>query len=100
MAFMDLLFRNQQKWDYEFGVPSPEGVRAALFQLVGTMGLSQPDAERCLADTKMDDAISKVGEDGVAKYHIQGTPTFVTNGQPKDGFDDFFARLDAALAKS
>jgi protein-disulfide isomerase len=99
MAFVDLLFRNQQKWDYEFGVPSPDGVHAALLQLVGTMGMSQPDADHCLADTKNDDAISKVGEDGVAKYHIQGTPTFVINGQPRDGFEDFFARLDAALAK-
>ena len=40
MAFMDLLFRSQQKWDYEYGVPSPDGVHVALLELVGTMGMS------------------------------------------------------------
>src|SRR5215469_18632118 len=44
MAFQDLLFRSQSKWDYEFGVPSPDGVHAALLDLVGTMGMSQADA--------------------------------------------------------
>src|SRR5215469_235038 len=95
MAFTDLLFRSQQKWDYEYGVPSPDGVHAALLELVGTMGMSQTDADRCIADTKDEDAISKVGEDGVAKYNIPGTPTFVINGKPQTGFEDFFSRLDA-----
>lgn len=99
MAFQDLLFRSQQKWDYEFGVPSPDGVHAALLQLVGTMGMSSAEADRCLADTKNEDPISKVGEDGVAKYNVAATPTFVINGQAEAGFEDFFSRLDAALAK-
>jgi protein-disulfide isomerase len=98
MAFTDLLFRSQQKWDYEYGVPSPDGVHAALLELVGTMGMSQVDADRCLADTKDENAISKVGEDGVAKYNIAGTPTFVINGKSETGFEDFFSRLDAALS--
>ena len=98
MAFNDLLFKSQQKWDYEYGVPSPDGVHAALLELVGTMGMSQSDADRCLADTKDEDAISKVGEDGVAKYNISGTPTLVINGNPAPRFDDFFSRLDAALS--
>ncbi len=99
MAFMDLLFRNQQKWDYEFGIPSPGGVHVALLGLVGTMGMSSADADRCIADTKDDDAISKVGEDGVAKYKIMGTPTLVINGHADEGFEQFFAHLDAALAR-
>jgi protein-disulfide isomerase len=99
MAFTDLLFRSQQKWDYEFGVPSPDGVHAALLELVDTMGMSRADADRCLADTKDENAISKVGEDGVAKYNIAGTPTFVINGKAESGFGDFFTRLDAALSE-
>ena len=98
MAFMDLLFRSQQKWDYEYGVPSPDGVHAALLELVGTMGMSQSDADRCLADTKDEDAISKVGEDGVAKYGVAFTPTFVIDGKALAASDDFFSRLDAALS--
>jgi len=99
MAFTDLLFRSQQKWDYEFGVPSPDGVHAALLELVDTMGMSRADADHCLADTKDENAISKVGEDGVAKYNIAGTPTFVINGKAESGFGDFFSRLDAALSE-
>jgi protein-disulfide isomerase len=98
MAFTDLLFRSQQKWDYEYGVPSPDGVRAALLELVGTMGMSQSDADRCIAAATDENAISKVGEDGVTKYNIAATPTFVINGKAEAGFEDFFSRLDAALA--
>ena len=46
-----------------------------------------------------EDAISKVGEDGVAKYKVAATPTFVVNGQSELGFENLFSRIDAALAK-
>ena len=98
MSFIDLLFRNQPKWDYEFGVASPDGVHAGLLQLAQTAGMSASDADRCIASTKEEEAISKVGTDGVAKYSVGATPTFVINGQAEAGFDDFFARLDMALA--
>lgn len=99
MSFTDALFRNQQKWDYEFGVPSPDGVHVALLDLAATSGMSADAANKCLAATTDDDAISKVGEDGVAKYNVNATPTFVINGQGQAGFEAFFERLDAALAK-
>jgi protein-disulfide isomerase len=98
MSFTDSLFRNQSRWDYEFGIPSPEGVHAALVQLAGEAGMSAADADRCIASTADEAAISKVGEDGVAKYAVNATPTFVINGQAQAGFDDFFGRLDHALA--
>lgn len=98
MSFTDSLFRNQSKWDYEFGVPSPEGVHAALVQLAGEAGMSAADAGRCIASTAEEAAISKVGEDGVAKYAVNATPTFVINGKAEAGFEDFFARLDRALS--
>jgi len=98
MSFTDSLFRNQSKWDYEFGVPSPEGVHAALVKLAGEAGMNAADADRCIASTAEEAAISKVGEDGVAKYAINATPTFVINGQAQAGFEDFFGRLDRALS--
>lgn len=99
MSFNDTLFREQSRWDYEFGIPSPEGVHAALVQLAQEAGMNAADAERCIASTADDKAISKVGQDGVAKYAITGTPTFVVNGQPETGFENLFSRIDAALAK-
>ena len=98
MAFTDTLFRNQSRWDYEFGVPSPDGVHAALVQIAGEAGMSAADADRCIASASDEAAISKVGEDGVAKYAVNATPTFVINGRAQAGFEDFFGRLDRALA--
>jgi protein-disulfide isomerase len=98
MSFTDSLFRNQSKWDYEFGVPSPEGVHTALVQLAGEAGMNAADADRCIASSAEEAAISKVGEDGVAKYAINATPTFVINGHAQAGFEDFFERLDRALS--
>ena len=98
LSFTDTLFRNQSRWDYEFGIPSPDGVHAALVQLAGEAGMSTADAERCIASNADEDAISKVGADGVAKYQVGATPTFVVNGQAEAGFEKLFARIDAALA--
>jgi protein-disulfide isomerase len=98
MSFTDSLYRNQSRWDYEFGIPSPDGVHAALLQLASESGMSNADADRCIVSTADDDAISKVGEDGVAKYAVNATPTFVINGKAEAGFENLNSRIDAALA--
>jgi len=99
MSFTDTLFREQSRWDYEFGIPQPDGVHAALVQLAQEAGMGPADAERCIASTADDNAISKVGEDGMAKYAVGATPTFVVNGQGQAGFQNLFSRIDDALAK-
>jgi protein-disulfide isomerase len=99
MDFQDSLYANQAKWDYEFGIPQPDGVHAALVELAGAAGMSEAEANRCMASPAEEAAITKVGEDGVAKYKVSATPTFVINGQAQAGFEAFFERLDAALAK-
>jgi protein-disulfide isomerase len=98
MSFNDTLFRNQSRWDYEFGIPSPDGVHAALVQLAQEAGMSPADADRCIASTADDNAISAVGEDGTAKYAVAATPTFVVNGKGEAGFENLFSRIDNALA--
>jgi protein-disulfide isomerase len=98
MSFTDSLYRNQSRWDYEFGIPSPDGVHVALLQLAAESGMSNADADRCIASTADDDAVSKVGEDGVAKYAVNATPTFVINGKAEAGFQNLNSRIDAALA--
>jgi len=97
LSFHDMLFRNQSKWDYEFGIPSPDGVHAALVQLAGEAGMSAAEADRCIASTKDEDAISKVGEDGVAKYQVNATPTFVVNGQAEAGWEHLNEHIERAL---
>jgi len=99
MSFTDTLFREQSRWDYEFGIPQPDGVHAALVQLAQEAGMSADEADRCIASTADDNAISKVGEDGMAKYAVGATPTFVVNGKGEAGFENLFSRIDDALAK-
>ena len=98
MSFTQSLFRNQPRWDYEFGIPSPDGVHAALVVLAKDAGMSPADADRCLASAADETAIGKVVEDGVAKYAVAATPTFVVGGKAQAGFEDLSARIDAALA--
>ena len=98
MSFTDTLFREQSRWDYEFGIPQPDGVHAALVQLAQEAGMSADAADRCIASTTEEAAISKVGEDGVAKYAVAATPTFVVNGKGQAGFENLFSRIDDALA--
>jgi len=98
MSFTDSLYRNQSKWDYEFGIASPDGVHTALLALAAESGMSAADADKCLASTTDEAAINKVGDDAVAKYQVNATPTFVVNGQPEAGFEHLDARLDAAIA--
>ena len=98
MVFTDSLYRNQAKWDYEFGIPSPDGVHAALLALAAEQGMSNAEADRCLVSTADEAAINKVGDDGVARYQVAATPTFVVNGQSEAGFENLTARLDAAIA--
>ena len=98
MSFNETLFREQSRWDYEFGIPQPDGVHAALVQLAQEAGMSAADADRCIASPADEIAINKVGEDGVAKYAVAATPTFVVNGKGESGFQNLFSRIDDALA--
>ena len=97
--FIDLLFRNQPKWDVEFGV---QDVHAGLV-LVGRMaGMSEAQVDKCMTDTKEDGIINQVAEDGQTKYGITGTPTIIVDGVSAGSrffsYDEVKALIDTALA--
>ena len=76
--FIDLMFRNQPKWD-------PDGyqiadVGAAIKQMARVKGVSPEEADRCMTDRNEQERINQVAQDAVNRYNIQGTPTFVING--------------------
>lgn len=102
-TFVDLLFRNQPKWDVEYGVPSGEGVRAGLVLLGRIAGMSEQQVDQCMVNKAEDDRINKVASDGEARYGITGTPTFILNGvsQGSGGipYDRMAKLLDDELAK-
>jgi protein-disulfide isomerase len=96
-GFIDQVFRNQPKWDPEYGVQDP---RTGLAALARDAGLSDARIDSCLADTKADDRINLVAAEGQSRYNIAGTPTFILNGvnQGSIDFADLPKLLDTALS--
>ena len=93
--FLDLLFRNQDKWAF---VQDPN---AGLVSMARQAGLGEEQANACMANQDELNRISKAAEDGQAKYSISGTPTFVVDGTVKSGefsWEAVQAFLDPKLA--
>lgn len=102
-AFIDLLFKNQPKWDVEYGVQAPEGVHQGLILLGRIAGMSAEQVDQCMVNKAEDDRINKVSSDGEARYSITGTPTFILDGTNVGSgnipFDTMAKLIDAELAK-
>jgi protein-disulfide isomerase len=106
--FIDLLFRNQPKWDVEYAqqnpaLGTPQGVHDGLVLVSRIAGMSADQADKCMNDTSLDKTINQVAQDGEQKYNIAGTPTLVVNGvaQPSGfiPYETLQRTVDAALAK-
>jgi protein-disulfide isomerase len=101
-AFIDLLFKNQAKWDWEFGV-SPQGVHDGLVLLGRIAGMSAEQVDQCMVNKAEDERINKVAADGQSRYSITGTPTFILNGTSIGSgnipYDTMAKLLDTELAK-
>jgi protein-disulfide isomerase len=102
-TFIDLLFKNQPKWDVEYGVQSPEGVHDGLVLLGRIAGMSREQVDQCMDNKAEDDRINKVSSEGESRYSITGTPTFILNGTSIGSgnipFDTLSKLLDTELAK-
>ena len=102
-SFIDLLFKNQPKWDVEYGIQSPEGVHDGLVLLGRIAGMSAQQVDQCIVNKAEDDRINKVSSDGEARYSITGTPTFILDGTNVGSgnipFDTMAKLIDAELAK-
>ena len=101
-TFIDLLFKNQPKWDVEFGV-TPQGVHDGLVLLGRIAGMSREQVDQCMDNKAEDDRINKVSSEGESRYSIRGTPTFILNGTSIGSgnipFDTVSKLLDTELAK-
>jgi protein-disulfide isomerase len=98
--FIDMLFRNQSKWDPEFGVTD---VRGGLLELSRSKGMSEDAFNKCIADTKEDEIINAVAKDGADRYGLTSTPSIVINGTLRAGMAEYPAlksELDRELAKN
>jgi protein-disulfide isomerase len=101
LPYIDMLYRNQSKWDPEYGVP---GVRESLIGLSAPYGLTADAFDRCLANPDAQDSLNQLSQDGEMRYHITAVPTFVINGTVVESAEGtnwkkLSARLDALLKK-
>jgi protein-disulfide isomerase len=97
--FLDLLWRNQMKWDPEYRVPD---VHAGLVELGRIAGLSAEKVDSCIGDQAQAQKITQVGQDATNKYGINSVPTFVINGdvrQFSSGWDEMQSYLNGLLRK-
>jgi protein-disulfide isomerase len=100
--FIDLLFKNQPKWDVEFGVP-PAKVRDGLVLLGRIAGMSAEQVDQCMVNKAEDDRINQVAAEAERRYSIHATPTFILNGVDIGSgnipYDTIAKLLDTELAK-
>lgn len=55
--------------------------RFGYLDFVKQRGVPEAQAQACLADTKASEALVKANEDAAKQFNIQGTPTFLINGE-------------------
>lgn len=77
--FIDLLYRNQPLWDPD-GYQIPD-VHGALVKMGRMAGMSPEQVDQCIGNQQEQQRITAVGQDATAQYEINGTPTFIVNGQ-------------------
>ncbi|HEX3674803.1 MAG TPA: DsbA family protein [Rhizomicrobium sp.] len=98
--FIDMLYHNQPKWDPDGNV-IPD-VRGALVQMGAVAGMSAQEVNTCIDNTTEQAAITKIGQDAQATYNVNGTPSFIVNGQMRVGastWEDWQDYLNTMLAK-
>ncbi|MGH6871060.1 MAG: DsbA family protein [Rhizomicrobium sp.] len=96
--FIDQLYRNQPKWDPEYGVSD---VHAGLVQMGAMAGIGAQEVDSCISNAKEQTAITNVGTEAQAKYNVNGTPTFIVNGEQRVGegtWEDWQDYLNKKLA--
>lgn len=77
--YMEMMFREQPQWDPD-GYQIPD-VSGAIVKLAAREGLSEEKAKTCMTDRAALERVNEIGQDAQIRYQIQGTPTFVMNGQ-------------------
>ncbi|MEO3428416.1 thioredoxin domain-containing protein [Pelagibius sp. CAU 1746] len=96
-GFLDVLFKNQEKWAHS-GDPLK-----ALQQLAALAGLGPDAFEACINDEAQITRILELQTDGRDRYSIASTPSFVVNGTLVQGalpYDEFNAALEQAASKA
>lgn len=77
--YLEMMFREQAQWDPD-GHQIPD-VPGAIVKLAANEGLSEEKARACMADHAALERVNEIAQDAQVRYQIDGTPTFIMNGQ-------------------
>lgn len=77
--FIDMMFRNQDKWDPD-GNNIPD-VHAALINMGRIAGMSAEQVDTCISNQDELKKIAAIGEHANKAYGINGTPSFIIDGE-------------------
>lgn len=77
--FIDMMFRNQEKWDPD-GYKIPD-VHAALVNMGRIAGMSAEKVNACISNQDELKKIAAIGEHANKAYGINGTPSFIVDGE-------------------
>ncbi len=92
-AFIDLLFKNQQKWS------RAQDPLKILSQYARLAGLNQEQVDACTTDQAAMDKILLGTQEGRTVYGVKSTPTFIVNGEklggafPIEEFESVFRKI-------
>ncbi len=77
--FIDMMFRNQDKWDPDgYNIPD---IHQALINMGRIAGMSADQVDSCISNSGELKQIAAIGEHASKAYGIQGTPSFIINGE-------------------
>ena len=94
---IDRLMETQSEWL----AGEPADVAESLRRVGRSVGLNDDQLDACLTDNAMAEAMIAVSEEQTTAANVQGTPSFVINGEFYEnmGYDAFVDVIDELLAE-
>jgi protein-disulfide isomerase len=95
----DMLYDEQRDW---LASNDPAGIADALRKVGLKAGLTKEAVDACLADQDMAKAMVAVYQTNATNDKIEGTPSFIVDGELLSGemsYEEFAKKIDAKLAK-
>jgi protein-disulfide isomerase len=96
----DMLYEQQREW---IGDMEPATIADNLRRLGLSAGLDQAQLDACLTDAAQAEALVAWFQANATADEVQGTPTFLINGESHSGemaYEDFKGLVDAALEQA
>ena len=105
-SFIDLLFANQMNWIKDFDNNqqiTKEDVLEGLAQMARQAGMPREKVASCADDKANLDLVDGNWMEGMTRYNVNSTPTFIINGVNHSGeiaYEELKKILDPLVAKS